>query len=176
MENEKISLQEQFMRIGGFFRRRYGHGHHSAKNPYQGQGRILRLLQMQPEISQKELSFLLDMRPQSLGELLAKLEHSGYIVRSASEADKRVMNIKLSEKGFEAASNIEAPGGADAVFGCLSEEEQTKLGEYLDRVISHIEEQYKDDEHSHEHHHHHHGRGRRGHRHYHRGFYGNEGL
>jgi hypothetical protein len=33
----------------------------------------LKLLKMQPEITQKDLSDLLDMRPQSLGTLLKKL-------------------------------------------------------------------------------------------------------
>ena len=49
-----------------------------AFRPYgdsrRGQGRVLAILKMQPEISQKELLYLLDMRPQSLGELLSKLE------------------------------------------------------------------------------------------------------
>jgi len=163
MENEKMNLQEQFMRIHGYFRRRYGHGRRSVRSPYEGQGRILRLLKMQPEISQKDLSFLLDMRPQSLGELLGKLEHSGYIVRSASEEDRRVMNITLSEKGREAADGVEAPGELDVVFGCLNEEERVALGGLLERIIANMDEESQGDEHEHHHHHHHRGRGHRRH-------------
>ena len=47
-----------------------------------GQGRVLAWLKMQPEISRKELAYLLDMRAQSLGELLAKLERIAYIERA----------------------------------------------------------------------------------------------
>lgn len=43
-------------------------------------------------------------RSQSLGELLAKLERSGYITRSPSEADRRVIGIHLTDAGKKASS------------------------------------------------------------------------
>ena len=115
-------------------------------NPYYGQGRVLKLLKMQPGITQKKLSYLLGMRPQSLGELLAKLERSGYIIRTPSERDKRVMDIRLTEKGTEAANQDEPQPGFDALFSCLSEEEQANLSEYLDRIIAELEKQFVDDQ------------------------------
>ena len=57
------------------------------------------MLKLKPEISQKELSDLLDMRPQSLGELLGKLERNGYITRTPSERDQRVLIIRLTDAG-----------------------------------------------------------------------------
>lgn len=39
-----------------------------------GQGRILAMLKIQPEIATKELAYLLGIRQQSLNELLNKLE------------------------------------------------------------------------------------------------------
>ena len=56
-----------------------------------GQGRVLAMLKIQPEIATKDLSYLLGIRQQSLNELLNKLEKSGYVERRPSEADKRVM-------------------------------------------------------------------------------------
>ncbi len=108
-----------------------------------GQGRILAILKLQQEISQKDLSFLLDMRPQSLGELLSKLEKNGYITRTPSEADRRVMNIKLTEEGIKATEAADQQEDKfDKLFECLSEEEQSNLSNYLDRIIESLESQF----------------------------------
>ena len=71
-------------------------------DPTRGQGRVLAILKMQPEISTKDLSYLLDIRQQSLSELLGKLEKAGYITRRPRESDKRVMMVKLTDKGRDA--------------------------------------------------------------------------
>ena len=63
----------------------------SAYNRHRGQGRVLGILRMKPELSQRELTYLLNMSKQALAELLFKLEKSGYITREPSEEDKRVM-------------------------------------------------------------------------------------
>lgn len=142
MNDDKLSLREQFARIHGLFRRQRMqncHAHGPMADPYQGQGRILRLLQMRPEISQKDLSYLLGMRPQSLGELLAKLERGGCVTREPLENDRRAMNIRLTEKGAEAASQNEPSCDPDEVFACLSEEERGILSGYLDRIIANLE-------------------------------------
>jgi DNA-binding MarR family transcriptional regulator len=106
-------------------------------NPTRGQGRVLSILKLQPEISQKELGYLLDMRNQSLGELLAKLERSGCITRKVSEEDRRTANIKLTPEGLKAASESNSQeNGADLLLDCLSEEEKANLDDYLQRIIS----------------------------------------
>lgn len=101
-----------------------------------GQGRILAILKMQDGISTKDLSYLLGIRVSSLNELLAKMEKSGYITREPSASDKRVMLIKLTEKGREERAQEKSP---DAVFACLSEEEQVAFASYLDRMIAAME-------------------------------------
>ncbi len=112
--------------------------------PHRGQGRILALLKLRPEISQKDLGYLLDMRPQSLGELLMKLERSGYIVRTPSEEDKRVLNIRLTEEGEKAAEQTGSKPDHGGLFDCLSDEEQETLGVLLGRIISSLEQQLGD--------------------------------
>jgi hypothetical protein len=74
-----------------------------------------------------------------MNELLAKMEKSGYITREASEDDKRVMLIRLTEKG----RGLQAPRHAamSGLFNCLSAEEQDILGGYLDRVADALEEE-----------------------------------
>lgn len=120
---------------------RYGHRGRMARgpmgNPYRGQGRILKLLRLKPEISQRDLLELLDMRPQSLGELLGKLERDGYITRAPLEEDRRVMMIRLTEKG--AYPQEEASDEVD-LLDCLTGEEQVILEGYLDRMIARLEQ------------------------------------
>jgi DNA-binding MarR family transcriptional regulator len=115
-------------------------------DPRRGQGRVLAILKMQPEISQKELSYLLDMRPQSLGELLTKLEKNGYITRTPSKTDRRVQNIKLIREEDEATEATEKEFSFDKLFDCLSEEEQKNLSDYLSRIIETLEAQLGDEQ------------------------------
>lgn len=109
-------------------------------DPHRGQGRVLALLRLQGEISQKDLAFLLDMRTQSLGELLTKLEASGYITREPSTADRRVVMVKLTEAGREAAEEVaKNQEESDKVFSVLTNAEQAMLAELLGRVIENLE-------------------------------------
>ena len=86
---------------------------------------------MQDGISTKDLSYLLGIRVSSLNELLAKMEKHDYIVREPSEADKRVMLVRLTEKGRQKEPREWEPGN---LFACLSDEEQRTFADYLDRV------------------------------------------
>jgi DNA-binding MarR family transcriptional regulator len=139
MSNAKHSkLLEQFMQIQWLLIRQHHHNHAPfdfAGNPYRGQGRILKLLKMQPEITQKELLELLDMRPQSLGDLLKKLEQKDCITRTPLESDRRVMIIRLTEKGKNVEIQDDKQLGFDNLFDCLSDEEQEQLSSLLERVI-----------------------------------------
>lgn len=115
-------------------------------NPHQGQGRVLAILKLQPEISQKDLAYLLGMRPQSLGELLAKLEKSGYITREPSEEDRRVMIVRLTDAGRAAAEGqTDAQPVTAGLFDCLSEEEQDTLSGYLDRILDSLDRKSGDE-------------------------------
>ncbi|MCL2322220.1 MAG: MarR family transcriptional regulator [Oscillospiraceae bacterium] len=91
---------------------------------------------MKPEISTKELSYLLDIRQQSLNELLNKLEKQDFVTRTQSETDKRVLMVNLTEKG----KNVQSQDvGYSDIFNCLNEEEKEAFSEYLTRVISALE-------------------------------------
>jgi DNA-binding MarR family transcriptional regulator len=131
-------------------RRRHQHHHRRhgpTGDPHRGQGRILALLKLKPEISQKELSAILDIRSQSLGQLLAKLERRAYITRTPSPADRRVMAIHLTEAGQNASyQNQERPLDTDAVLACLNAEEQAALQDYLSRMITVLEQQFPTDQ------------------------------
>ena len=104
-----------------------------------GQGRILAMLKIQPEIATKELAYLLGIRQQSLNELLNKLEKNGYVERKPSEADKRVMIVHLTEKGKQ----LEQPEtDYQSIFDCLLPEELQQLSQYLDRIMEAFQVQF----------------------------------
>ena len=109
-----------------------------------GQGRILALLKLRDGISTKDLSYLLGVRVSSLNELISKLEKSGHVTREPSEQDKRVMLVKLTDKG----RSMEEPAPVDSgdIFAYLSDGEQRIFGEYLDRVIAALKEKLGDDD------------------------------
>ena len=62
-------------------------------------GRLLACAAENPGVSSRELCELLDVRPSSLSEMLARAEADGLLTRTADEADKRIQRITLTEKG-----------------------------------------------------------------------------
>lgn len=139
MSEQYLELYEKLSRLQWLMQRQHTR-HHAQRgptgDPSRGQGRVLAMLRMQPEISTKDLSYLLGIRQQSLNELLGKLERAGYVTRTPSEADRRVMMVVLTDKGQEAQSEEPDLSG---IFGCLSVEENRAFGEYLDRIIAALE-------------------------------------
>lgn len=108
----------------------------ATHNPYRGQGKVLSVLSMKPEISQKELTALLDMSKQSLAELLGKMEKSGYIAREPSETDKRSITIRLLPEGRKAAEEMDGNAlEVVRIFDCLEPEELEQFSACLDRII-----------------------------------------
>ncbi|MDD9150666.1 MULTISPECIES: MarR family winged helix-turn-helix transcriptional regulator [unclassified Sporolactobacillus] len=115
-------------------------------NPLRGQGRILSILKLKPEISQKDLCYLLDMSKQSLAELLGKLESNGYIVRETSTKDRRISNVKLTKEGAEVADKMDdTVPEMQELFDCLNDQEVNNLSDYLRRITKTLEEQFADD-------------------------------
>lgn len=105
----------------------------------QGQGRVLALLAAKPETTQRELSYVLDMRQQSLSELLAKLERKGYVTRERSKEDGRVTVVKLTEAG---AAGVPDPANAmrrPDPFEALSDDERQRLGELAGKLNASLE-------------------------------------
>ena len=110
-----------------------GHGH-GPSNPLRGQGRVLALLSAKPQTTQRELSYVLDMRPQSLSELLTKLEEKGYITREKSRDDARVTVVRLTESGAAAAPNADDIAREADALACLTDEERDQLEAIVDKV------------------------------------------
>ena len=107
-------------------------------DPRQGQGRILSALRRMQSVSQKDLGYILDIRPQSLGELLQKLEANGYITRHRSPTDKRALIVELTEKGeyFQ----LQRPD-YEALFVDLTDAEKKLLMQAFDKISERLTEQ-----------------------------------
>ncbi|WP_195267245.1 MarR family transcriptional regulator [Eubacterium sp. 1001713B170207_170306_E7] len=146
MDEKDMELYEKLSRLQWLMQRSRLKNHvknGSVGDPTRGQGRVLAMLKIQPEISSKDLAYLLGIRQQSLNELLNKLEKKGYVTRVPSETDRRVMLVRLTEQGKQAQeqdSETEDVG----IFDCLSSGEREQFNEYLDRMLAAFEKKYGD--------------------------------
>lgn len=151
MKDMKQTIEEQLQQLQMLMHRKMHHERFEqfGKNysPHRGQGRVLKILALQPEISQKELTYLLNMSKQAVAELISKLEKSGYITRAHDAQDKRVMIIRLTEEGKKAGENIdENTSEMSKLFDCLNADELVQFSAYLGRIIGQYEAQSMDQE------------------------------
>ena len=123
----------------------HGYGNHKCHggSGRHGQNRVLAVLMMQDGTSQKDLAYLLGIRPQSLSEALAKLEESGMIERRHNEDDKRVVNVYLTDAGRGRALKVaeDRKKNAADVFSVLTDEEKDQLSAILAKLSAKLEEQ-----------------------------------
>ena len=143
----EMPLARKVGRMGHLIHRYYdaqAQSHGGLGDPLRGQGRVLALLKAKPETTQRELSFLLDMRQQSLSELLAKLEETGLVTREKSQEDGRVTVVRLTDEGAEAAPSPEQMQARADALDCLTDEERTQLEVLTDKVITSLEGKLED--------------------------------
>lgn len=149
MNDLKQTITEQMQQLQALMHRATFQrfmGEARGHSQHRGQGRVLAILKLKPRISQRELTYLLNMSKQALAELLTKLERSGYIVREPSEEDKRAMNICLTEAGIQAAERMDDDTFDSAqMLDCLNEDELKMLSDYLERMIHRYEELFPDE-------------------------------
>ena len=139
MDTIRTELHERLRRLHRLMRRR--HMDRRRGDPLadttRGRGRVLAALQMHSPIPTRELAYLLDIRQQSLNELLQKLQADGLVERRPSPTDRRVMLVHLTEAGRGVKLGDEA---AD-YLSSLTDEEVASLTALLDKVIAALEEQ-----------------------------------
>ncbi len=146
MSEIKTTINEQLQQLQMLMHRAMFHHFGKMHSPHRGQGRVLAILKLKPEISQKELTYLLNMSKQAVAELIAKLEKNDYISRRPSEGDKRVSMIKLTEKGSDAAEDVdENTLEITKIFDCFNDDELSTFSDYLGRIIRRYEEQFPED-------------------------------
>ncbi len=138
----EVPLARKVGRMGRLIHRYYdaqAHNYGDLGDPLRGQGRVLALLKAKPETTQRELSYLLDMRQQSLSELLAKLEEKGFVTREKSQEDGRVTVVRLTDEGVTAAPSPEQMQARADALDCLTDEEREQLEALTNKVLVSLE-------------------------------------
>ncbi|MEE0025927.1 MarR family winged helix-turn-helix transcriptional regulator [Methanobrevibacter sp.] len=111
-------------------------------NISRGQGRVLAILKKKDNISTKNLAIILGISVSALNSLLTKLEKNGYIVKESSMEDKRVLLVKLTEKG----RNFEIKPSVDySLFDCLDNTQKQEFDKYLNNIINELLNDIKKD-------------------------------
>lgn len=102
-----------------------------------GRGRLMGLLADMGEMNQCHIASHLEIRPQSLSELLSKMENDGLISRRQSEEDKRQTIVSLTDLGRERVDGFRCAHKQHAAefLSPLSEIEKQQLAEILKKLI-----------------------------------------
>lgn len=102
-----------------------------------GRGRLMGLLTDNGEMNQSGLAALLEIRPQSLSELLTKMEADGLILRRQSEDDKRQIIVSLTEEGSRRVGEFREAQRqrSEKLLSSLSENEKEELARILQKII-----------------------------------------
>lgn len=112
---------------------------HIMREQYEGrasQQRILMLLNSAGPMTQRDLTGQLGIQPGSASEILSKLERGGRILRTPNEADRRTIDVRLTEKGRALAQEaVEARHTRhQEMFACLTDGEKETLLSLLEKV------------------------------------------
>lgn len=149
---------------------------HTMRSLYEGKGSQKRILIVLSEIggsmTQRELTEYLGIQPGSASEVIAKLEGSGYIERTPNEADRRTINIALTEEGKKAAEEAKEKRKQrhEQMFSCLDDDEKKRLLFLFEKINADWKRRYQDiGEHPRQYKNHHKGHGYHEKRHLYRG-------
>lgn len=109
---------------------------------HRAQGRVLALLDMSEGLSQKDIAYMLGIRPQSLTETLMQLEESGFIERRRNPDDGRISNVYLTQRGRERAKQAAMSRrlGAQGAFASLDEHDKEELARILRKLSDALED------------------------------------
>lgn len=102
-----------------------------------GQNKVLKILNKNGEMRQKDLLDKLGIRAASLSELLRKLEKDEYVTRRRSETNGKEIIVAITETGRISALECELAKKErdEELFGCLNEEEREQLCVLLNKLL-----------------------------------------
>ena len=104
-------------------------------------GRMLLTLQANDGASPAELCEVMDVRPSSMSELLARMEENGLVRRESNENDRRATRVFLSDTGKDSVLRMEEKYREDnaKLSACFTEEELAQFCALCDRLSAHVE-------------------------------------
>ena len=104
-------------------------------------GRLLACVAEHPRVSSRDLCEMLDLRPSSLSEMLARADSDGWIFRTVDEEDRRIQRVDLSPKGKAYMEEMEKARREDLErkTACFTEEEKAQFCALCNRLSDHLE-------------------------------------
>lgn len=104
MKQEKSDrpLMHLFVHIGKLIEDRFRSAL-TEKGIHVGQAKIFSALLNHEKLTQREIAIGLHIKPSTVTGMVQKMEISGFISRGRDKNDDRVINVRLTEKGREAA-------------------------------------------------------------------------
>lgn len=121
---------------------------HVMRGPSEGRGSQQRVLivlsKISGAISQRDLTERLGIQPGSASEVIAKLEAAGAVRRSPGAADRRTMDVELTEVRRQMAAEARAQRARrhEEMFLCLSDGEKAQLLALLEKLSADWAERY----------------------------------
>ena len=140
---------------------RMGHGGFNGKS---SQNRILHILSNSECMTQRELTEQLGIQPGSVSEIIKKLETAGLITRQSNSADRRTVDITLTDAGKAQAEASRSHHVNHTLFETLTVDEKQQLLTLLEKVSQDWHNRFRSESH---HGHKHHSKGEHGHEHKH---------
>jgi len=98
---------------------------------------VLAALSGGPELSQQDLSRLLNLDPTTVVTVIDEMERNRHVERRRNPADRRRYNLILTDSGREALASADkvATEAESAYFGTLTEDERTVLRKMLSTLL-----------------------------------------
>ena len=140
------TTEQQILHLLGYL----GHYMYVMRGGLGGKQHVLKTLLTQGGMTQRELLEQLHTSSASLSEVLGKLEREGLVERGRSMADKRQLEVSLTEAGRDAAAGMvrEEKEFEKNSLDVLTKEEKADLLSRLDVIFDHwreLEKQKKEE-------------------------------
>lgn len=115
-----------------------GHRLHHRKGGRHGQKRILKILDADSPMTQKDLQKILQIQAGSMSEIIAKLENNGLVKKNRDEHDKRKVVLVITEKGHsKIMEELESEAISNRhLFDSFSDEECEELLRLMSKLLS----------------------------------------
>jgi DNA-binding MarR family transcriptional regulator len=127
---------------------RLGHHGPGEHGLHRGQVYLLKTIQQNEGIIQRDLADLIDIRPSSLTEALLRMEQEGLAERKQDERDQRLMHIYLTDLGGQALEALDESDDPfnDSLLSCLTAEESASMVTLCNKLCDSLEGGARDEE------------------------------
>ena len=160
LENLSNELHDSIQKLNRYMNRKMHKIFSENKGVDRGKIKLLKVIEKNNGIIQRDLAEILDMRPSSLTEMLVGLEKSYLIRREQDESDRRIMHVYIDEDGKKLLEELKKEHSKthENLFDSLNEEEKKSLLELINKINRSFEEEEKnydkkDNKHVHGHYH-----------------------